>query len=138
MERRAGRARGAEAERAAELDAVPERESIRHRTQPAAAARSAKNVPENMYIGMITKRKTVLICRAERTADGPCRGRRGEREPGQSAAGSTASAHQPSETPNTAMTATKAALEVSTRNAMNSRCPPMISDGSSGVVAAAR
>ena len=98
----------------------------------------AKNVPENMYIGMITKRKTVLIFRGKRTPTAHAAAGAANAIPVRSAAGSTASAHQPSETPNAAMTATKAALEVSTRKAMNSRCPPRISDGSSGVVAAAR
>ncbi len=107
------------------------------RTQCGSWA-TAKNVPENMYIGMITKRKTVLTCVYERRPTHQAASGAANAMPVSSAAGATARTHQPRETPNAPITTTNAALELSTRNAMYRRCPPRISSGSSGVVVAAR
>ena len=55
-----GQRRGAQRDRAAQVDAVPQRrDQATGRTQTGSCS-IGKNVPENMYSGMITNRKTTL------------------------------------------------------------------------------
>ena len=105
---------------------------------PRGSWSSAKNVPENMYIGITHEAEdgVDLGDRPQPTAQAAAGAAKAR--PVRSAAGSAASTHQPAATPNSAITATNAALEVSRRKAMKSRWPARISPGSSGVVAAVR